>query len=206
MFFLDQTNSRHVQLADHNPEGNRQIVALDRYITCLRHRTECTLLAVVSPRKSFWRHDAVKTFFRVKKKGPRRLPATNPQSQISRFAFPSSHLSRGSPSPPFPFASSSLLHLRKTLAADPSSPRHKRPNRGPNRARAREFLAGPVEISGPPFSGESFSFVFCGDCLISAAHDGEPEGGGEEREDHSRPHEAAAQPQVHQLQQCGKVL
>jgi hypothetical protein len=39
--------------------------------------------------------------------------------------------------------------------------------------------------------------------LISAAHDGEPEGGGEEREDHPRPHEAAAQPQVHQLQQCG---
>jgi len=39
--------------------------------------------------------------------------------------------------------------------------------------------------------------------LISAAHDGEQEGGGEEREDHPRPHEAAAQPQVHQLQQCG---
>ena len=39
--------------------------------------------------------------------------------------------------------------------------------------------------------------------MISAAHDGEQEGGGEEREDHPRPHEAAAQPQVHQLQQCG---
>jgi hypothetical protein len=42
--------------------------------------------------------------------------------------------------------------------------------------------------------------------LISAAHDGEQEGGGEEREDHPRPHEAAAQPQVHQLQQCGAAI
>lgn len=71
--------------------------------------TDCTLLAVASSRKSIWRYGAVKTFFHVKKRSPRtrRLPATNPQSQISRFAFPSSHLSRGSPSPPFPFVSTS---------------------------------------------------------------------------------------------------
>lgn len=36
--------------------------------------------------------------------------------------------------------------------------------------------------------------------------DGEPEGGGEEREDHPWAHEAAAQSQVHQLQQCGNNL
>jgi hypothetical protein len=38
------------------------------------------------------------------------------------------------------------------------------------------------------------------DILISTTHDGEQKGGGEEREDHSRPHE------VHQLKQCGNPL
>lgn len=44
------------------------------------------------------------------------------------------------------------------------------------------------------------------DILISTTHDGEQKGGGEEREDHPRTHEVAAQPQVHQLQQCGNPL
>jgi hypothetical protein len=123
--------------------------------------TDCTLLAVASSRKSIWRYGAVKTFFHVKKgpPGPVGFQPLIPKAKFlaSPFLPPISlearrrRHSHSSPPPP-------PLHLRKTLAADPSNPSTSARNRGPNRARARQSLAGPVEISGRPFFGWILQF------------------------------------------------
>ena len=114
--------------AYHGPRRNGQMVALDRYaygiarsvlLSTLRWFLVGIQFDVTTPLKPFFPC----SFIYKKSSRIRRLSATNFQSQFSRFAFPSpisldeARHRRHSHSPPPP-----LLHLRKTLAADPSNP------------------------------------------------------------------------------------